>query len=147
MHQLTRFAGADVDHLREVQLVARGVIAEDLIERSRDERMDRERPERRRTGDHAAAAARAVAAEVVGAHRRGFDVGGHLGVDGVHDLRGDELGDAHAPVFGQNRRHVVGRGPCPEHAHLPEISRHPASLWAPNIRRVLKKGAVCAYCR
>ena len=69
VHELRGLARTDLDHLREVQLVARGVVAEHPVERAEHERMGGEIAEARRPGEQAAGAARVAAGELVGAGR------------------------------------------------------------------------------
>ncbi len=128
VHQLSRLARTDVDDLGEVELVARGVVAEHPIERARDERVCRQGPKRRRARDEAAGAAGPVAAEVVGTHRRRLDERSQLAVDLIHHSGVHQTVDADTSVLGEHGHDVVGSRIGGEHLHGSEISGHPPSL-------------------
>ena len=77
MNRLRGLARADRDYLREVELKA-GRVTEHLADRAEDGGIHHELAGFRRARDKAAGAARALAAEIVGAERGGVGEGTQL---------------------------------------------------------------------
>ena len=99
--------GTDLDHLGEVQLVARRVVAEHAVERAEHERMRGEIAEARRPREQRAGAARVVTGELVGAGRGRAQVRLELRLDAIELLGRREPLHHHATVLAQRGLHRV----------------------------------------
>ena len=93
VHVLRGLARTDLDHLRQVQLVARRVIAEHAVEDAEHRRVRGEMPELARAGEQRTGAARVQAGELVAADRRRAEERLELGADAIHLLLGDDTLD------------------------------------------------------
>ena len=84
---LRGFTRADVDDLREVQLIARRVVTEHAVEHREHERVRGQLAERGRARDECAGATRVAARELVASGVGGPHVRIELGVDLVESRR------------------------------------------------------------
>ena len=110
VHELRGLARADLDHLREVELVARRVIAEHAVERAEHERMRGEIAEARRPREQRAGAARVAAGELVGAGRGRAEVRLELRRDAIELLDRREPLDHRAAGLAERGLDLVDRG-------------------------------------
>jgi hypothetical protein len=108
VQRLRRLARPDVDHLREVQLIARRVPAEHLVAHTDHSGMEDEVLNRGRTCEQAAGSSRVATREAVLAHRRHLAERSRLVEHGGDLLRSDRPLDDHGAVAEQ-RAGDVGR--------------------------------------
>ncbi len=93
VHELGRLARTNLDHLGEMQLIARRVIAEHAIERAENARVRGEQTKVARSREQCTGSARVESGELVAAQRRLAEEGFELGPNGVHQRLGDEALD------------------------------------------------------
>ena len=107
VYRLRRLGRTDLDHLREMQLVARRVIGEDAVERAEHERVGRQFAKAGERAMQRAGAARVAAREVVAAGLRGGQVRLELVGDAIEEARRREPFDDHAAGITQLRFDIV----------------------------------------